>query len=630
MQGETRCLQLKQTCDPAFRGDYLLAGLDCVRSHGKRRLARASDATLRGGGLIALPASGRPTFSQALQLFDKVVAHLPGVKQRRGVVGKTTSGTIAVEWLELYKKRLSPAQRAVLRKVVTPSGKAVTIEIPAPQPAHKTASAPTARASALTLNQFAAITREAVARLEGHGLAFKHPISVRFASKGPQGTFAISSPGWLEGTSKACDLTVYPLGRNGPLVDVRSTAAHELIHCAESDMVASNAERIATPKWIREGTATWGGDQVSLEWSGVAHDAENAWPFWLKPTDGFSNLDLFKRDYDAVGLYALLKHQGVDPWALFKPLVQAGATRGSAGAFQEITTRSPSDVFDLWGPTLLARPALGPQWDLNGPAMPHPQPESFTIGNGTSRAVSIEARAGLGTGLNIQADIVHVAAPDGLGLFRGPDGADHPLGDDLYCARPQGCQCPDGSDPGFPKIGRGTGYVGVASPRKVSYLQLGGQSLDSFCKDEQNRSLGNGIVVGQAGKKGTILPVARFASGHCSAGRAGFAANAKDRGFSLVVAMETFTGFDKVYDLRYGPVKEGSIVGFVVHGIGGPFSNTYTPPQFTPIGGNIQFADGGRTMILGFLNTFNPSLSQARIIFGRMKCKYPKGQGPNR
>lgn len=630
MQGEAVCLQPKESCTPAFRSDYLVAGLDCVRSHGKRRLVRASDATLRGGGLIALPASGRPSFSQALQLFDKVVAHLPGVRRRAGVVGKTTSGTIAIEWLELYKKRLSAAQRAVLQKVVAPHGKAVTIAIPAPPPAHESALAPIAKAAALTPNQFAAIAREALTRLQQHGLAFKHSVAVRFASKGPPGTLAMSSPGWLEGTSNACDLTIYPLGRAGSLVDVRTTAAHELIHCAESELMASDAERIATPKWIKEGTAEWGSQEVSLEWSGVAHDTDNAWPFWLKPTDGFSNLDLFKRDYDAVGLYALLKHQGTDVWALIKPLVQAGATRGSAGAFQEISTRSPSDVFDLWGPTLLARPALGPQWDLNGPGMPHPQPESFTIDNGTSRAVSIEVRGGLGTGLNVRADIVHIAAPDGVGLFRGPDGVDRRLGDDLYCARPQGCQCPDGSDPGFPEIGRGTGYVGVASPRRVSYLQLGGQSLDSFCKDEQNRSLGNGVVVGQAGKKGTIIPVARFASGHCSAGAAGFAANAKDRGFSLVVAMETFTGFDKVYDLRYGPVKEGSIAGFVVHGIGGPFSNTYTPPQFTPVGGNIRFADGGRTMILGFLNTFNSSLSQDRIIFGKMKCKYPKGQGPNR
>jgi hypothetical protein len=252
--------------------------------------------------------------------------------------------------------------------------------------------------------------------------------------------------------------------------------------------------------------------------------------------------------------------------------------------------------------------------------MPHLPPGILTITNTTDKAASLDIRGGLAEQLAIHADIVHIASPKALGLFRGPDGVDRAIGDDRYCARKGGCACPDGTDPGFPQIGPGTGYLGVANYRQVSYLQVGGESLDQFCKDQKQRSLGNGIVVGQGGSMGGIVVVARFTSGECRVGRGGFTATAADRGFRLAVHIGAFSGFTTTYTLHYSR----SDPGFVVHGVGGPFSNVYRPPQINPAGGVIRFYPGGARLILGFLNTFNPGAGEDRIIFGNMQCRYPR------
>src|SRR3954447_11118345 len=105
-KGKRACLKLRAPCIRAGRPFYLRRKLDCR----KRRLVRASPAAIRGGRLIALPSSGVPTFSQAKDLFDQVVADLPGVNPKKGSIGSTDSGSSALQWLFHYRNRLTPAQ----------------------------------------------------------------------------------------------------------------------------------------------------------------------------------------------------------------------------------------------------------------------------------------------------------------------------------------------------------------------------------------------------------------------------------------------------------------------------------------------------------------------------------------
>jgi hypothetical protein len=315
----------------------------------------------------------------------------------------------------------------------------------------------------------------------------------------------------------------------------------------------------------------------------------------------------------------MLAHQGADVWALLPKIVVAAATRGSQAAAALIYNAPPNPLTDVWGPTLVSNPALGTTWDLAGPGMPHLQPPSVDVGNGTNRAISLRVRAGIGSILHLHADLVHIAAPHSIGTFRGPDGMDRQIGDTFYCGRSAGCTCPDGTPAPFEKIGSGTGYLGVANFRQIAYVQVAGESLDDYCNGKRP-SLGSGIRLGQGGDMGGIVIIAHFTSGACIVGKNGFTATATDRGYDLTVRIRHFVDFNKRYELPYGR----SDPGFTVDGVGGPFSNRYRPPSINPVGGAVQFADGGKTMSLGFLNTFNSDVSQVRIIFGLMTCKYPK------
>src|SRR3954447_19952722 len=241
-KGKRACLKLRAPCVRTGRPFYLRKKLDCRR----KRLVRASPAAIRGGRLIVLPSSGVPTFSQAKDLFDQVVADLPGVSPKKGSVGKTASGSSALMWLIGHVEQLTDAQRAVLLQVLTPSAETTTIQVdqdgnvdgqppagPAPAAAFSLRSgAPLARISA-TKEEYDAIVRDAIPRMAAKGVAVRHPvtISVQGASP-PRGDAANASPQWLTGLGNSCFINTYDPANNAGINYKRQVILHELTHCA--------------------------------------------------------------------------------------------------------------------------------------------------------------------------------------------------------------------------------------------------------------------------------------------------------------------------------------------------------------------------------------------------------------
>src|SRR4051812_37010270 len=70
VHGARTCLRTGLACRTEYRGDYLLAGFDCVRRGWHRKLARASAAALRHGEPYVLGTNGLPSFDVALQAFN--------------------------------------------------------------------------------------------------------------------------------------------------------------------------------------------------------------------------------------------------------------------------------------------------------------------------------------------------------------------------------------------------------------------------------------------------------------------------------------------------------------------------------------------------------------------------------
>lgn len=91
-------------------------------------------------------------------------------------------------------------------------------------------------------------------------------------------------------------------------------ATHELVHCVEF-AVAGKAERVVeSPSWIDEGAADWAAFSIVSPDSPAPPDVSE-WGEFFEP-----GLDLFTRDYDAVGFWSAVQRNGAatDVWELLR------------------------------------------------------------------------------------------------------------------------------------------------------------------------------------------------------------------------------------------------------------------------------------------------------------------------
>src|SRR2546421_143129 len=114
--GKRVCLRVGKHCQPALQNDYLKAGLECRG----RRLRRAGLAALREGEPVLIDSRGRIDPRNALEAFDIALARLPGIKPRKGAVGKVYDATSIVQAVSAQRKQLTGGQRAGFPPVLKP------------------------------------------------------------------------------------------------------------------------------------------------------------------------------------------------------------------------------------------------------------------------------------------------------------------------------------------------------------------------------------------------------------------------------------------------------------------------------------------------------------------------------
>jgi hypothetical protein len=609
VNGTQQCLRARQRCQARHNSDYLLGGFTCR----KRRLARASEAQLRQGRFVVLGRNGQPSFSTALQAFDKYF-DLPGVRQRRGAVGTTRSATAPIKWLMQYRKRLTRAQRRVLDRVRSGRGAQQVI---------MAGTARAAQADAGAILKMAGFLDEAKRRLEAHGMPFRHPVRYLLGVPDPDPILL----GWefpdfqVGGTT--CDVsipvsTLRIVDKEGP-----GTAVHELTHCAQDEFLAEAGLSENPPGWVSDGSAEWTAATILSEWNQPpSPSTDGNWQQWL----GKPHLDLWEREYDGLGFWALLKHQGVDPWTRIGPATKAGSGGRSPAAFRA-ATEGMSNLQREWGPAqaLMRAPH---RWDLNGPQMPRFAVPSESIADGSRVSQPVASLGARGLALNITADVILVNPSPGIdGYFQTTMGEDRILSYSLYCTKPGGCTC-EGEDIGAEFMPAGGGAVGYAGSETTGgTVRIEGSSNEAYCEELRNNPFGslNGITLIEMNDEGLGRTVAEFPTGSCSVSRrAGFSAEASNPPYTLSANIR---GFDKfttnrgVYSMEYG---RGKNPNFIVRGPGGPFGNTFLPQGVEPPGGGaMAFGEGGRLFGIGMFPVFNQGANNAVMVIGALKCRYP-------
>ena len=593
IEGKPVCLRRGRACTATLRDFYRLAGFECRRRGKRRVLVRASEAVLRGRAVVRYGPDGVPSFPTALQAFDKLVDDLPGVKQKPGVVGDAFEGTAALSWMSYYRDRLTPAQKAVVDRFTTP------------QPVSKAGSSP-------ALVGYRALLPEARQRLASHGLVLKRGITVQ-AGGGSGRALATSYPAWLERRGENCVITIHPGGVTsfGNPVEARDIISHEMTHCAQAEQIESIGQWNKRPQWVTEGGATWAGGRIALEWTGTIGSIAKAWyASYLQNTAP----DLFTRDYEGVGWYQLLEHQGANVWPLLLETQRWGSVYGPYAAYYAGMDKATLAAL-LWGPTLATNPPLGDTWDLQIPGYPLSRTlAQRTISNGTDFVGAASQRGGLAYALPIRADVVSIGtggAP--IGRFKPPGEDDQPLRSGSYCAKPGGCECPDGGSPQLPEIKRGDAYLGFHGLGPAA-VEVRGESLDQWCKRPQDA----GINIFQLSQTGHEPLVGTIKAGNCKVANGVFTATARstNRAYTLNVRIEGFRGFRRNYTLLYG----GPDPSFTLEGPQGPYSNLFPVPGRVG-GGAIALSRDGKGMGFGFVPTFNADRSAGVAIAGGMRCR---------
>ena len=152
----------------------------------------------------------------------------------------------------------------------------------------------------------------------------------------------------------ACQIVFYPPAfRSQAVLEV--TAAHEIWHCMTYLYAGTEDSR----EWLLEGQAEWVASEVAADPSPTAEN----WREWIH----FPNYNMWKRSYDAIGIYAVAQGQGADIFPRLIPMYQQGNLEAISTLFGGL----PVERALLFVATsFLREPSYGPQWDLRGRGLP--------------------------------------------------------------------------------------------------------------------------------------------------------------------------------------------------------------------------------------------------------------------
>jgi hypothetical protein len=432
--------------------------------------------------------------------------------------------------------------------------------------------------------------------------------------------------------SPTCNMFITATGRSQPDGAKQYMYAHELSHCSQNRLATSKREDARVPPWVTEGGADWLGGMIRQEHADQDEDGVLQWKLWFdKPA-----ADLFRRQYSALGFWAMIDQSGVDGWQRLRAAHVAATTGGKDAAYSTAISGLSDVFFARWGPGYVMNPSLGDEWAYTGPSIPQvPSPE-VKIANDSTKYFSIQARSGFATRLDVTADVVTFTPTKGTRGLLNLNGKQRDLDKGAYCAKNGGCKCKTNTNLQLPQLDA-PAYLGFGDAHQPRAVTVQGRSLKDYCKKPQPGPAScptGGTTARRAGEScpapdptgiqvfmGAENPVvvASFKIGDCTVGPGGFTAIATDGGWRLEVGITGFAGFGRDYDVPYG----GPDPQVVFDGPGGTYSNTTWQPGGLPNAGALAFDPEGRRMGLGVIEFRTADQSSAIGAAGGMTCVYP-------
>jgi len=376
------------------------------------------------------------------------------------------SGTMAIRGLLWHWDELTAEQQATVNAVLAPSGPTAA---GAPGEQVTADVAPAVHLEpAESIRGITELVAEVQAELEGLlGYRLGVPIHAGASSMAEDpDTGAVtwgSVGGRLVATGRmdTCEIAVLPPAWD--LIDTpqfRTLIAHEVMHCFQYDAPDGVSDALDTAAWIVEGGASFAAMTVAptdfFDW---------AWSSWLNAP----NTPLFKRDYDALGVFAVAEQEGADVWRHLVPLLQSDGT--SAG--MELLFERPMDeALTAVARRLVRQTELGQAWESSGPGITETRGAiGIEVANGASITDEVSilsfATAPYVVHIDPASEVVDIAVGGGRGALGTPGGLSEQIGPDFggrYCVTGF-CACPDDGSVGGIEIPAG-GPLGLALLRE--------------------------------------------------------------------------------------------------------------------------------------------------------------------
>jgi hypothetical protein len=445
-----------------------------------------------------LNADGTIPIDLALDLFATGFGPIDGGDPEAAVDLTSGSGTMAIRGLLGHWEELTSEQQATVDAVLVSNGGG-------------TAGVARADSGALavpalqmepdeSIRGVTALVAELRAELEGLlGVRLGVPIVAGASSEAADP--AAHAFAWgtvdgrrvLTGRMDACEISVLEPGWD--VIDTpqfRTLMAHEVMHCFQFDGAGGVADVHRGASWVVEGGATFAA--MALE---PTDYFDERWDSWL----GEPGIELHKREYDALGVYAVAEQEGADVWRHLVPLLQADGLAAGLGLLFE---RSAEEAMSAIARRLVREPEVSPEWQSDGPGITGTR---STVGIDVLDGASMDdevwvlpfATAPYVVGSDAATEVIEVAVFGGTGVLGVPSGVTEEIGPEFlgrYCVTGY-CECPDGGDLGGTEIPSGGPLgIGLMSTHPTDAVKVTIQ-VSSLSRTEAcgNREPGEVLVV---------------------------------------------------------------------------------------------------------------------------------------
>jgi hypothetical protein len=263
---------------------------------------------------------------------------------------------------------------------------------------------------------------------------------------------------------RICQIHLNPKGQATSGKDLEGIIAHEVMHCFVFQIVGM-VRGYEMPAWLGEGLPAWVGEDIA---GGTALSV----PWWKKYLTR-PRSSLFKREYDAIGIYAQARLGGVDVWKQAATVLNAF---DSEPAFNALVGSNES-ILDSWASGFLRDGTRGSGWDLSSPGITGDKATPVglaAVGNGGSvQLKAAKVTTNLAT-VSLEADIVDITVDGHARLSLADKSNEVVHGTASWCLRSDRCACPGAADSGLRTVARGAAVIAVTGGLKAGSVTLKG------------------------------------------------------------------------------------------------------------------------------------------------------------